>query len=100
MTDKEKAKAYDEAIEKVRPLYKRAKKDDCPIWSTYETIFPELVESKDERIIRAINNILPFIPDEAYANNGVTKEDVLDWLERQKDFRILQKKMLRILNNM
>ena len=45
----------------------------------------ELAESEDEKIIRAINNMLPFIPDEAYANNGVTKEDVLIWLEKQKE---------------
>ena len=49
-----------------------------------DTIFPELKESEDERITRAINNMLPFIPDEAYANNGVTKESVLNWLEKQK----------------
>lgn len=42
-------------------------------------------ESEDERITRAINNMLPFIPDEAYANNGVTKEGVLNWLEKQKE---------------
>lgn len=46
---------------------------------------PELAESEDERMTRAINNMLPFIPDEAYANNGVTKEDVLNWLEKQKE---------------
>lgn len=34
MTTKEKAKAYDRALEKVIPLYEQAKKDDCPIWST------------------------------------------------------------------
>lgn len=50
-----------------------------------ETLIPELTESEDERITRAINNMLPFIPDEAYANNGVTKEDVLAWLEKQKE---------------
>lgn len=84
-TIEEKAKAYDEALEKVKPLYKQAKKDDCPIWSVYEHLFPDLKESEDERITRAINNMLPFIPDEAYANNGVTKEGVLNWLEKQKE---------------
>lgn len=50
-----------------------------------EIVFPQLAESEDKRIARAINNMLPFIPDEAYANNGVTKEDVLTWLEKQKE---------------
>jgi len=47
--------------------------------------FHELKESEDERITRAINNMLPFIPDDAYANNGVTKEGVVRWLEKQKE---------------
>ena len=49
-------------------------------------------ESEDERITRAINNMLPFIPDEAYANNGVTKEGVLNWLEKQKEQKPIFKK--------
>ena len=42
MTTEEKAKAYDEALEKIRPLYEQAKKDGNPIWSTYEYLVPEL----------------------------------------------------------
>lgn len=49
-----------------------------------ENVFPELRESENERITRAINNMLPFIHDEAYTNNGVTRDDVLTWLEKQK----------------
>lgn len=58
---------------------------DKRLRAAIETLIPQLRESEDERITRAINNMLPFIPDEAYANNGVTKEDVLNWLEKQKD---------------
>jgi hypothetical protein len=54
------------------------------IKAAFEFFAPELRESEDERITRAINNMLPFIPDESYANNGVTKEGVLNWLEKQK----------------
>lgn len=55
------------------------------IKEAFEFFAPELAESEDERITRAINNMLPFIPEEAYANNGVTKEDVLNWLKKQKE---------------
>jgi len=48
-------------------------------------LIDKLRESEDKRITRAINNMLPFIPDEAYTNNGVTKEGVLNWLEKQKE---------------
>lgn len=54
-------------------------------------IFPELAESEDKRITRAINNMLPFIPERAYANNGVTKEDVLTWLKKQGEQKPVDK---------
>ena len=41
MTEKEKAKAYDEAIERAKKLYSNR---------IAEEIFPELKESDDERI--------------------------------------------------
>lgn len=51
MTIEEKALAYDEALRKIRPLYERAKKEDCPIWSTYEYVFPELREGQENDVI-------------------------------------------------
>lgn len=69
---------YNEILEWARK--NKARLNGVPI----EEVLPELRESEDERITRAINNMLPFIPDEAYANNGVTKEGVLNWLEKQK----------------
>ena len=91
MTDKEKAKAYDEALKRAKEIKSKIlsshlSTESCKAVSEYiDTIIPELKESEDERITRAINNMLPFIPDEAYANNGVTKEGVLNWLEKQKE---------------
>ena len=91
MSIKEKAKAYDEAFEKAKKKYNSKYHPSEGPSGVYlnnadlEDIFPELKESEDERITRAINNMLPFIPDEAYANNGVTKEGVLNWLEKQKE---------------
>ena len=49
MTEKEKAKAYDEAIERAKKFYGNG---------IIEVIFPELKESEDEKIKNAILNHL------------------------------------------
>ena len=87
MTQEQKAKAYDEALERARKVHRNYKNlfPEDSYSEGIEEIFPELRDSEDERITRAINNMLPFIPDEAYANNEVTKEGVLSWLEKQKE---------------
>lgn len=77
-------KKYNEAQKRAEAAINIAADKDL-VKGVATTIFPELRESEDERITRAINNMLPFIPNEAYANNGVTKEDVLNWLEKQKE---------------
>ena len=71
----------EQAIQILRTQYPH----DAVIKEALGLLIPELRESEDERMTRAINNMLPFIPDEAYANNGVTKEGVLNWLEKQKE---------------
>lgn len=90
MSIEEKAKAYDEALEKVRPLYERAKKDDSPIWATYEHLFPQLAESEDERIRR---DIIHYI---LYKADGVSEEQEHSWiayLEKQKEPLTPEEKM-------
>ena len=84
MTQEEKIKAYDEALEKIQPLYKQAKKEDNPIWSIYEHIFPELRESEDERIRKAL---LGFFGEQCDMSdvNGVYAYEVVEWLEKQKE---------------
>lgn len=84
MTIEEKAKAYDEAIEKLRSLHDEY--DIVSIKEELEHIFPQLKESEDERIrkalIMAINNICN--GDEGLVTfNGFSKEQVLTWLEKQ-----------------
>ena len=85
MTQEEKAKAYDEALRKIRPLYERAKKEDCPIWSTYEYVFPELVENEDERIRKEIIEYLKLHDkgENDYAHAMFSKW--FNWLEKKKD---------------
>ena len=55
MTEKEKAKAYDEALKKASAAHKD---EDRHLKAALERIFPELKESEDNRIKNAILNLL------------------------------------------
>lgn len=72
MTEKEKAKAYDEAIE-------RAKSYGNII---AEEIFPELKESEDEKIKKAIIEFFES-EDDNTTYSLVRKKDIIAWLEKQ-----------------
>ena len=78
MTEKEKAKAYDEAIERTKKLYGNG---------IAEEIFTELKESKDNKIREAILKGLidcRDAPDLGWSNfGGIPIDDCIDWLERQ-----------------
>lgn len=77
MTEKEKAKAYDEAIERAKKFYGNG---------IIEVIFPELKESKDEKIKNAILNHLKKMWENSQDDVcGVHVEDAIDWLEKQRD---------------
>lgn len=84
LTTEQKAKAYDEAIEKLRSLH-----DDYDNVSTMidikeelKNIFPELKESEDEKIrkelIRAFKSL-----NTIKVWNGIERTDILAWLEKQ-----------------
>ena len=73
MTEKEKAKAYDEALERAKKLYGKG---------ITEEIFPELNESEDERIKKAIIEFFES-EDDNTTYSLVRKKDIIDWLERQ-----------------
>ena len=80
MTEKEKAKAYDKAIERAKKLYGNG---------IVEEIFSELKESKDEKIREAILNGLidcRDAPDLGWSNfGGISIDDCIAWLEKQRD---------------
>ena len=75
MTQEEKAKAYDKALEKARQLcaYPTTK----PFINDLQDLFPELAESEDEktrkRIIALVNA----------HGQGMYKDEMLAWLEKQ-----------------
>ena len=74
MTEKEKAKAYDKAIERTKKLYgNRITKE----------IFPELKEDDDERIEKDLIQWVNEFPDTIW--RGHYKEDIIAWLEKQGD---------------
>lgn len=77
MTDKEKAKTYDEAIERAKKLYGN---------EITEEIFHELKESDDEKIIRWIIDDIRYNMSNEPLNNSEYKkkaEKAIAWLEKQ-----------------
>ena len=79
MTEKEKAKAYDEALKKASAAHKD---DDRHLKATLERIFPELKRSEDEKRLR--KTAIAFLKD--FAEQGYENAvECIDWLEKQDD---------------
>lgn len=77
MTEKEKAEAYDKAIERAKKLHGNG---------IAEEIFPELKESQDEKIRKwIIDDIRHNMNNEPLNNSEYKKkaEKAIDWLEKQ-----------------
>ena len=77
MTEKEKAKAYDEAIERAKKLYGDG---------IAEGIFPELKESDNDRIRKWIIDDIRYNMNNEPLNNSEYKkkaEKAIAWLEKQ-----------------
>ncbi len=81
MTQEEKAKAYDKAIERAKSLI-----GDTIIEESgqhlAETIFPELKESEDERIRKSLISYLHGLGEFDYPDKK-TYNNWLVWLEKQ-----------------
>lgn len=88
MTEKEKAKAYDEALKKASAAHKD---EDRHLKATLERIFPELKESDDEKIKTAILNHLKKMWGNCQDDVcGVHVEDAIAWFEKQGEQEELQ----------
>ena len=76
MTQEQKAKAYDEALERASCIKDRV---------LIEYIFPELAESEDEKIRKAILG-LTFIDgiEPILEKCAITRSHIRTWLEKQK----------------
>lgn len=79
MTEKEKAKAYDDALKKASISYKD---EDKHLKATLERIFPELKESEDEKIRKEIISILR---NAYWTSNKNRFNELVAWLENQRD---------------
>ena len=80
MTEKEKAKAYDEVLKKASAAHKD---EDRHLKATLERIFPELKEDDDERIKKELIQWVDEFPDIIW--RGHYKKDIIAWLEKQGD---------------
>lgn len=84
MTEKEKAKAYDEALERASVAHKD---EDIHLKATLEEIFPERKENDDKKIKNAIlNHLKKMCGNCQYDVCGVHVEDAIAWVEKQQDW--------------
>ena len=83
MTEKEKAKAYDEAIERAKKWNNTQNIDKITIYGIriIEEIFPELKEDEADRIKKDLIQWVDEFPDIIW--RGHYKKDIIDWLEKQ-----------------
>lgn len=93
MTREEKAKAYEEALEKAREIkekiiYSHLSTESCKAVSEYiDTIIPELAESEEEKIRKALIEVFKKKLERGFewVEYGIPNRSVLDWLEKQKE---------------
>lgn len=78
MTDKEKAKAYDEALERARKLYEQG-----TITESLGYVFPELKESEDEKVRK---ELIDYHRSMAAQADDYVHEAWIAWLERQDEY--------------
>lgn len=88
MTPEEKAKAYDEALERAKSFQQKFGGD----YAGY--IFPELRESEDEKIRRTLVKYFGPVVQLDFIR-GVPIQKVRDWLERQKEHKPSKEQMLK-----
>ena len=77
MTQEEKAKAYNELVGEIKKAYLYAQTDSTK--AVLEDILPELKESEDERIRKALIRFHKSSID----IDGIKGEDIISWLEKQ-----------------
>ena len=83
MTYEEKARAYDELLDKAKQIYN--KENDVLIKHIIEGLFPELKESEDEWVEKIKKDIVSYLkhrPIKSIAESGAI-ERCLAWLEKQ-----------------
>lgn len=82
LTIEEKAKRYDERLKRAIAAHKD---DDKHIKATIERIFPELKESDDERVRKALIKYFNAYTSYSELRDGVTAGDAIAWLEKRDE---------------
>ena len=82
-------KAYKEALERAKEVHK-INFSDSPHCEITEFIFPELKESEDEKIRKALIDGFTVMKEskncgKTFSNHNIPVADILDWLEKQKN---------------
>ena len=84
MTQEEKAKAYDEAIERARKRYKECLEQGVVgMAENFAMVFPELQESEDERIRKMLVELVKNCGELNFTE--VSREAALAYLEKHKE---------------
>lgn len=77
-------KKYEDAIKRAKALLEVAE-DQNEAYNYVSTIFPELAEVYEERIIRVLINYLSsYAGLEISILQGIPVKDIIEWLEKQK----------------
>lgn len=86
LTIEEKAKRYDEAIERAEKWRNAPNVDKIPTFANriIDEIFPEFKESEDDRIRKALTDYFRWNSDGQLLNEFSNRE-VRAWLEKQGD---------------
>lgn len=87
MTIEEKAKRYDEAIEKAKYYYDEGKTLEYAN-DIVSNIFPELKESEDENIRKEIIDIIKSQKEQQCHIDSTIYDKMLTWLEKQGEQKI------------
>ena len=77
-------KKYKEALERARKDLQACGTTECEAYKQIIRYFPELAESEDERMIKAITHILYENYTDAAVIKGVEIAEIITWLEEQK----------------
>ena len=86
MTDKEKARAYDEAIRKAQDVSHTSE------FIKITDLFPQLLESEDEKIRKTLISYFEWVKERDCKSewNGLKVDDIRAWLEKQKEQKSVQ----------
>lgn len=84
MTIEDKAKAYDKAMNIAKKIINDVRKGkDILVVYELETMFPELKESEDEKMRKALIRFFQRFPYDRLNDENLKPEDAIAWLEKQ-----------------